>query len=67
MCDLGGTTFAFYRTRKGAQQRHAVVVAALTRHVRKLPGAAALVDLDRGLEMAKHKTYRGHGCESLFL
>jgi len=37
--------------------RHAVVVAALTRHVRKFPGAAALVDWDRGLEMAKHKTF----------
>jgi len=32
------------------------LVAALT-PIRKLPGPAPLVDVDRGLEMAKHKTF----------
>jgi len=36
----------------------AVVVAALTRHVRKLPASLRRsLTWDRGLEMAKHKTY----------
>ena len=36
----------------------AVVVAALTRHVRKLPAALRRpLTWDRGLEMAKHKTF----------
>src|SRR6266850_1496631 len=36
----------------------AVVVAALTRHARKLPAALRrLLTWDRGLEMAKHKTF----------
>jgi IS30 family transposase len=36
----------------------AVVVAALTRHARKLPGALRRsLTWDRGLEMAKHKTF----------
>jgi len=48
----------FYRTRKGASKDTAVVVAALTRHVRKLPAALRRsLTWDRGLEMAKHKTF----------
>ena len=36
----------------------AVVVAALTRHTRKLPAALRRsLTWDRGLEMAKHKTF----------
>jgi IS30 family transposase len=36
----------------------AVVVAALTRHARKLPAALRrCLTWDRGLEMAKHKTF----------
>jgi hypothetical protein len=49
--DLGGTTFAFYRTGKGAQQTHGVV-AALSRQSRKLPASRRSLTWDHGLEMA---------------
>ena len=43
---------------KVASKDTAVVVAALTRHVRKLPTAPRRsLTLDRGLEMAEHKTF----------
>jgi IS30 family transposase len=44
------------------------VVAALSRHVRKLPTSLRRsLTWDRGLEMAKHKSFHGHECESLLL
>ena len=47
----------------------AVVVAALTRHARKLPrGAAPLLDLgSRTGDGQARELHHGHGCESLFL
>jgi transposase, IS30 family len=46
----------------------AVVVAALSRHIRKLPTTLRRsLTWDRGLEMAKHKDYGGDGCEGLLL
>jgi len=47
----------------------AVVVAALSRQIRKLPVTLRRsLTWDRGLEMAQHKgIYSGHGCEGLLL
>ena len=56
--DFGGTSFAFYTLVKVPSKDTAVVVAALTRHARKLPAVLRRsLTWDRGLEMAKHKTF----------
>jgi IS30 family transposase len=50
---------SFYRARKGVLSKDtAVVVAALSRQIRKLPASLRRsLTWDRGLEMAKHKTF----------
>jgi IS30 family transposase len=54
----GGTTFAFHDADQSVQQRYRTVVAALSRHVRKLPASLRRsLTWDRGLEMANTKSF----------
>jgi len=55
---LVGTPFAFYCPGQGAKQRHGRGRAALSRQIRRLPTSLRRsLTWDRGLEMAKHKTF----------
>jgi hypothetical protein len=58
--DYSGAAFTFYNAAplKVPSKDTAVLVAALTRHARKLPVALRRsLTWDRGLEMAKHKAF----------
>jgi IS30 family transposase len=55
---VGGTTFAFYCPGKVQSKDTAAVVAALSRQIRRLPTTLRRsLTWDRGLEMARHKSF----------
>jgi hypothetical protein len=67
--DLSGTSFAFYRARKGAQQRHGCCGRRAESTRSQTPRVtAALIDLGPGTGDGKTQDlHSGHECESLLL
>jgi hypothetical protein len=64
----GGTTFANHYADQSASKDTTTVVAALSKHVLKLPATRRRsLTWDRGHEMAKHRAHGRHECESLLL